>query len=301
MADDESPTNKTEKVIQRNVTTRTYKRQALGSPPHPTTTAEGMLSRDDIREIVEEVVKTELSVMLAKFSDSLKAMLNRELQPINSKIDAMDESMNFINSQYEDLLKEHTASKETITELQKENSVLKNTMSSLKVRLDQLEQQTRSNNVEIQCIPEKKQEDLFKITSDLVKVIGCDVGGRDILHCTRVARLNPDSTRPRSIIVQLASPRLRDHFLASVINFNKKNKENKLNSTHLGYPGTKTPIYVTEHLSPTYKALHAAARLKARELGFKFVWVRGGRIFMRKQEESEHIMVRNMDTLNKLS
>uniref|UniRef100_A0A2A4IZ89 FP protein C-terminal domain-containing protein n=1 Tax=Heliothis virescens TaxID=7102 RepID=A0A2A4IZ89_HELVI len=290
MANDNSPTNKTENVVQRNVTTRANKRQALGSPPLATTTTEGLLSRDDIREIVQEVVKAELSVMMAKLSDSLKSMLNMELQPVNAKIDEMDKSMKFISNQYEDLLKEHTKSKETLIEVQKENSIMKNTVSSLKVRLDQLEQQTRSNNVEIQCVPERKQEDLFKITSDLVKVVGCDVGG-----------INPDSTRPRSIIVQLASPRLRDEFLASVINFNKKNSENKLNSTHLGYPGPKTAIYVTEHLSPTHKALHAAARLKAKELGFKFIWIRGGRIFMRKTEESEHIMIRNMDTLNKLS
>uniref|UniRef100_A0A2A4J8C8 FP protein C-terminal domain-containing protein n=1 Tax=Heliothis virescens TaxID=7102 RepID=A0A2A4J8C8_HELVI len=213
----------------------------------------------------------------------------------------MDASMKFMNNQYEDLLKEHATSMEAVRELQKENFMIKSTMSSLKIRLEQLEQQTRSNNVEIQCLPEKKQENLFNIVSDLSKTVGCSLENRDILHCTRIAKLNPEKNRPRSIIVQLASPRIRDQFLASVINFNKANRENKLNTTHLGFTGPKTAIYVMEHLSPTYKSLHAAARLKAKELGYKFVWVRGGKIFLRKAEETEHIMVKNMDILNKLS
>ncbi|KAJ8712620.1 hypothetical protein PYW07_005462 [Mythimna separata] len=295
---DNESCNKTENAPQRNERTiRANKRQALSSPPKTTVTAEGVLSRDDIRVIVQEVMKTELS----KFNDTMKSMLSKELQSINSKIDSMDNSMKFINSQYEDILKKLSTSEQTILVLQKENADIKSVTNSLKVRLDQLEQQTRSNNVEIQCLPEKKHEDLLKIVTDLSKAVGCDLENRDVLHCTRVAKLKPDNMRPRSIIVQLASPRLRDRFLASTITFNKANKENKLNSTHIGCPGPKTAIYVNEHLSPTYKALHAAARIKAKELGYKFVWVRSGRIFMRKVEESDHIMIKNMDTLNKLN
>ena len=294
-----SPTNKTENTPLRNVSNaRGNKRQALGSPPQATT---DVLSRNDVREIIEEVMKTELSLMLSKFNDNMNNILNRELKPIKEKIASMDDSMKFMNSQYEDLLKEHAASKEAIKELHRENNDMKNNISVLKVRFDQLEQQARSNNVEIQCLPEKKQEHLFEIVSELSKVVGCIMQDKDILHCTRIAKLKPDNTRPRSIVVQFASPRVRDQFLASTINFNKSNKENKLNSSHLGYPGPKTAIFVTEHLSPTNKALHAAARIRAKELGYQFIWVRGGRIFMRKNQESEHILVRNMETLSKLA
>lgn len=297
--DDTSPADRHDRGPLRNVsTTRGNKRQALGSPPQATT--ENILSRDDVREIIHEVMKTEFSMMLSKLNETINSVLHRELQSINAKISAMDDSLQFMNSQYEDLLKKHASSQETIMELQKENLEMSNKMKSLNVRVDQLEQQTRSNNIEIQCVPEKKHENLFNIVSEISRVTACVVENRDILHCTRVAKQNPNNTRPRSIVVQLASPRLRDQFLAAVVNFNKNNKDNKLNSVHLGYSGPKTPIFVTEHLSPTYRALHASARIKAKELGYKFVWIRGGRIFMRKVEDSDHIMVRNMDTLDKL-
>ncbi|XP_063893065.1 uncharacterized protein LOC135117574 [Helicoverpa armigera] len=259
-----------ENTSMRNIsTTRGNKRQAVGSPP-VSPNAEDIVTRANIREIIEDVLKTELSRALSDFDDRMKVLLNKELQPINDKISGMEASLNFMNNQYEDLLKEHATSTEAVRELQKENSEMKTTMSSLKTRLEQLEQQTRSNNVEIQCLPEKKQENLFNIVSELSKTVGCSIENKDILHCTRVAKLNPEN-RPRSIIVQLASPRIRDQLLASVINFNKSNRDNKLNSMHLGFAGPKTSIYVTEHLSPTYKSLHASARLKAKELGYKFV------------------------------
>ncbi|CAG9784798.1 unnamed protein product [Diatraea saccharalis] len=52
--------------------------------------------------------------------------------------------------------------------------------------------------------------------------------------------------------------------------------------------------------SPSNKALHAAARAKAKELSYKFVWVRDGRIFMRKSETSDFTHVRNGEVLEKL-
>lgn len=65
----------------------------------------------------------------------------------------------------------------------------------------------------------------------------------------------------------------------------------------MGIAGDKSPVYVCEHLSPANKALHAAARIRSRELGYKFVWVRNGHIFMRKDETSRFIHIKNKQTL----
>ncbi|KAL4719444.1 hypothetical protein ACJJTC_018443, partial [Scirpophaga incertulas] len=63
---------------------------------------------------------------------------------------------------------------------------------------------------------------------------------------------------------------------------------------------TGKPVFVVEHLSPVQKALHAAARFKARELNYKFVWIRGGKIFMRKTESSEYKLIKNTQDLSNL-
>ena len=277
---------------------RGNKRQALSSPPQAD--PELKLTQESVRQIVQDVMKIELEKMLSKVSANINDILNRELQPIRERIERMNDSMTFLNNQYEDLLKEHVTSKRNVVELQKENLSMKGTIGDLTGRLNHLEQQSRSNNIEIQCLPEKKQENLVQIVADLSKVIGCSVTEKDILHCTRVAKLNPNTNRPRSVVVQLSSPRVRDEYLAATINYNKSNPNNKINSAHLGYSGPKSPIFVSEHLSSVNKALHAAARIKAKEIGYQYVWIRSGRIFMRKDQAAEHVLVRTMDTLNKL-
>ncbi|KAL4718614.1 hypothetical protein ACJJTC_014049 [Scirpophaga incertulas] len=105
-----------------------------------------------------------------------------------------------------------------------------------------------------------------------------------------------------SILVKLSSPRLRDTLLASVIKYYQTHNQKKLQSCDLGIGGkTSCPIYVVENLSPENKELHAAARKRGKELGYKFVWIRGGKIFMRKDESANYTFVKNTDTLTRLT
>lgn len=124
----------------------------------------------------------------------------------------------------------------------------------------------------------------------------------DIQQCTRIAKINNESRRPRSVIVKFNTQRTRDGFLAATLQFNKRNKNptDKLNSSLLGIGGDKKPVFVVEHLAPAQKALHAAARAKAKELNYKFVWVRGGKVYMRKTESAEYINIKNTEDLSNL-
>ncbi|CAH0397248.1 unnamed protein product [Chilo suppressalis] len=62
--------------------------------------------------------------------------------------------------------------------------------------------------------------------------------------------MNEDNDRPRSIVVKLQTTRKRDEILAAVSKFNKNNQDDKLNTSSLGYGGKRSPVYVSEHLSP---------------------------------------------------
>lgn len=113
--------------------------------------------------------------------------------------------------------------------------------------------------------------------------------------------MNRENKRPRSIVVQFNSVKIRDEYLAASLSFNKnKPIKDKLNSSHIGLEGEKTAIFISEHLSPTNKALHAATRAAAKEKGYKYVWVKNGRVFARKSDDSDYIFIRNTDSLSKL-
>lgn len=59
-------------------------------------------------------------------------------------------------------------------------------------KVDQLEQQARSNSIEIQCVPEGKQENIRKIVMNWSQVIDCKLDQSDIKNCTRIAKLKED-------------------------------------------------------------------------------------------------------------
>lgn len=280
----------------RNIsTTRSNKRFALNSPPEMTA-----VTGDEVRSIVQEVVKRELDAMTKKWTNMIVTIVNKELEPIKSEMRELKESFNFHTTEFDRFQSEHNELANNSKNLEEENKKLKKTVSDLSQRLNYLEQQARANNIEIQCLPENKQENLFTVVRQLGSVVGCGIKDSDVMNCTRIAKLQTTNARPRSIVVQLASPKIRDQLLASVINYNKRNPERKLCSADLGLAGNKTPVYVVEHLSPAHRALHAATRLRAKEKGYKFVWVRNGRIFVRKNVDSEHMLIKNLETVNKI-
>lgn len=247
----------------------------------------GCLSADVIREIIRE---------------ELDRKFDTDIQNIHIKIDKLEESLAISNSERDIIKIEANSQKALIVQLQKENDDLRTTTYDLSNRLRQQEQLSRANNIEIQCVPEHSSENLYTTVQQLGSAIKCPLTDTDLQYCSRIAKLNSASSRPRSILVKFSSRRLRDTFLAGVIKHNKNNPGDKLNTSHLGYGGNKrTAVFVSEHLTLEAKALHAAARQKARQLNFRFVWVRDGKVFLRKTDTSTFILVKDQSVLDNLA
>lgn len=277
---------------------RGSKKQAVN--PSQQVQIETSLTREDVGEIVESVMSIQFSELLSKVNTSIVSALNSKFKPIQDEIGEMMKAMDHMNEQFEYMRQEHKTTQENIKTLKDENDKLRTTVIDLSGRVNLLEQHARAKNIELQCIPEKQQENVINIVKDLGQAIKCVIDEKHIINCTRVAKLQRDSNRPRSIIVEFVSPRLRDEFIAAAINYNKTNPTNKLNSSILGISGPKSQIYVSEHLSPANKALHAASRIKAKQMNYKFVWVKNGRIFVRKNDASSYIWIKDNNALDKM-
>ncbi|CAK1601534.1 unnamed protein product [Parnassius mnemosyne] len=249
------------------------------------------LSASNIREMIREELRN-------IFSNDL----HPKIHEIKNTLASFETSLSSLNQDIDKVKSDHANQSEQMQHITKENETLRAANKSIITRLTQLEQQTRASNIEIQCVPENRQENLVNTVQQLGNIIKCPIAPENIHFCARIAKMNTKSPRPRSILVKFSSPRLRDDFLAATIKYNKTNNTDKLNTSHLGIASAKnTPIYVAENLTPEGKILHVAARRKAKELGFRFVWVRDGKIFVRKSEGSNYIHIRNHDTVNNLS
>lgn len=254
----------------------------------------------DNNEDLKQYIEKKLDETFARLLSEIKRDLSAESCDTRSKIQELTESVNYMTDKCDALQKSLETEIKKVGDLELENKALKSQVSYLSNRLDDFEQHSRDCNLDIQCVPERKSENLREIVHQLTATVGYQLPDHELLNYHRVAKFNQDSNRPRSIIVKLCSPLVRDKIIAAVKIFNKSHPSDKLNSAHLGVGGKDNPVYVCEHLSPANKQLHAAARKTAKEKKFQFVWVRNGRIFMRKDANSKSFAVKDLDVLDHL-
>lgn len=260
-------------------------------------TAHELPSGGDISEIVRREVR---AAIRSELPTLMRTLLDSNFNPIKAQLDAVQESVKFLSDQYEDFKDSiHTIVNENKA-LKAECAQLREKVSNLSDRVSLMEQHMRDSNLEIQGVPEFKSENVVNVVKQIAQVVSAKLTDEDVLRCTRVASINRNGQRPRAIVVKLRSTRCRDEVYSAVQRYNKAHQEEKLNSSHLGIAGEKRNIYVCEHLAPANKVLHAAARIKSRELGYKFVWVKNGNIFVRKDETARFIHIKNHQTVSSL-
>lgn len=265
------------------------RRQPATSPKSPAQRDSDIVTRENLREIISQEIH-----------GALKMVVEEKFQKIHDSITEFHKSLNFFNEQYEEVRVIVESNATELLKIKKENADLKATVCDLSERLSLMEQHSRESNIEISCLPEHRSENLKTTIIQMAQVVSSSIKEDDIQMIKRVAKLNPSSPAPRSVIVKLRNSMQRDELLASVSKFNKTNSTDKLNTSHLGIAGNKSSIFVSEHLSPSAKKLHAAVRKAARQNGFKFVWVRNGRIFVRKHENADSNLIRNFDVMDKI-
>ncbi|CAK1589525.1 unnamed protein product [Parnassius mnemosyne] len=239
--------------------------------------------RKALKDDVKNLVQAEMDSMVQQLKDDFTVTTNFICDEQSSLKQEIENKSNIIKHLESETLR-----------FQKEINVLTNPLTSI-------EKISRNKNLEIQLVPQSRNENPMLLFRNLCKTVDLQIDDENIHSCRRFAKYETSSDRPRNIIVTLINPRLRDQVLSACYRYNKAHKDNPLNTNDIGLHCEKRKIYVTEHLSPECKALHAAARKFAKEKKYKYVWVKYGRIYIRKEDTAACIHIRNMDCLKKLS
>lgn len=185
-----------------------------------------------------------------------------------------------------------------MTKMMEENEELKQEVASLKNRLNLADQRSRINNVEISNYPEESNENIREVVKDIFKAIGSNLQDMEIQAAHRVPSFNKPG--PKNIVVQFTSRWTRATVLANSKKYRRTNKRN-LVAKDIKPEKANTPIYISEHLSPAYKQLLKKAKQFANDNHFKFVWVREGRILLKKDEgERQTFNISSEEDLAKL-
>ncbi|CAG9819880.1 unnamed protein product [Phaedon cochleariae] len=172
-------------------------------------------------------------------------------------------------------------------ELKRDNNNMKKEISNLNSRVNELEQHSRSKNIVIQGVPENNNENLISIVEQISNFLGVEVKD-NVEFANRVQSMKPVPGKPKNIVVGFASKILRDQVIA-LAKQKRKNSSNPKNGIKINE--IIESVYINEHLTSNNQSLLREAKEAARTKNFKFVWVKNGNIFMRKDERSRVKMI----------
>lgn len=189
-----------------------------------------------------------------------------------------------------------------IESIKEENNCLRDELVSLNAKFEELNQTARNCNVEIQNVPQFKGENLLQIVHNVGTMVGVNIPNEAINSARRVAHATR-SDRPRNIIVQLSSRRLRDEVVAAARVRRSLSTAQLLPTALADDPSTQRTnsiFYVNEHLTTSNKILLRKTKQKAKELDYKYVWVKNGSIMVRKNDGTKLIKIRDEYDLQKI-
>lgn len=263
-----------------------------------------ILTLKDISALLDEKLSHNSSHMAnlrSAIIKDVKSMITTEINGAISELKAdFTTTTDFLMEELGDVKNKIQEKDDLVQKLEKEKNSLQVQITSLNNRIEVMEKMSRDCNVEIQCVPEQRNENTYNIFKKICESINVPILDADIRACRRVAKMDTTSKRPRNIIITLNSPRLRDNVLSAAYRYNKRQSSDKFGSKQIGFEGENQRIYFSEHLSPEMKRVHAAARKYAKENNYLYVWVKFGQVYLRKNESSTAVRVKNIDCLKNL-
>lgn len=221
-----------------------------------------------------EYLRIRLDKELTKKNDDLiEAITNEVGKAVAKEVEEITKGMEFMNSSFEELkVKCEGVLKENV-QIRAENAALKVANDTLLKQVHQLEQYSRSNNVEIRGIPMTKEENCLEILQNIGSKIDCPLSTNDIDIVHRVPTADKGST---NMIVRFVTRTKK-------MEYQKKAQKARLNTHSLGYTnGKDSPVYFNDHLSPSNKKLFSEALRLKKQKGWRFLWTDQGVIKARR-------------------
>ena len=244
------------------------------------------LTLEDVKEALEE-----------KFGP-----LRKELADLRKELSENRKFLEEANKKYDDVnkrLKDFEQKTKAVTD---ENKILKKTVLKLEDRIkvleenvDDLQQYSRRDCMEVRGIPYRKDESTNKIVQDVAKLMNVDIDDKDISISHRLP-VSPRFKGARAIppiIVKFVRRDDKERFY----------KARKLLKAHtsssLGYTEGNF-IFINECLSEKNREIFNLSLKFKKANHFNFIWTSNGKTFLRKNKDSKAILIASKETLKKL-
>ena len=246
--------------------------------------------------------------------------LDSKLDEVLKELDQVRDSQSLLSCKYDNLMLEFEKNKKQLTIVQQNNKNLTNKIDDLKSKLKQsemsinnLEQYSRRECLEINGVPEKPNENTDDIVIAVAKKVGLAISSKDISVSHRVGRLQNNSSKRRhpTIIAKFSTRKTRDlvydrrwkltHKRKQQQEFQKDTDDtnNPCTSQHaeINDTSTSTPIYINESLTKQNKNIFFLCRKFKKEHKWKYAWTRNGVSYLKEDDDSDSIKIQSKDDL----
>lgn len=224
----------------------------------------------------QDITAGDLNIILQELK-SFKTYVTRKFAEVK-------ETNNKILTSHEDLKKELKLMRKEIVKQKEIITVQEN-------RINFLEKQSVENTVHIQNIPVADNEVVDDIVSTITSKLGVKLTTSSIVKAFR--KKGRSKNRPGDILVKFNTASTHDAVLAEA-------KKKKLSLLDIGFKGQTDKIFINQELTPSNKLLFFEARNLQKSKGWKFVWEKGGNIYVRKIEGAEAIKLTGIEHLKSI-
>ncbi|CAG9769706.1 unnamed protein product [Ceutorhynchus assimilis] len=217
----------------------------------------------------------------------------QQLKELNQEVRDLRNDVKFYADKYDEQLAINTSLSEKIQNMKRDFKKINIELVNLKGKSNLAEKENRKNNVVILGLKntvndcKTKPKEVIDKASKVLNFIEPDLA----LNNVKIKIAN--NTKENSpIIVSFESFEEKLTFLA------RRREKGRITSDKCELSG-KDPIFINEDMDRDQRELFKEARA-LRQRGFKFVWARGGNVFVRKIEGSERIKIVSRDDIQNL-
>lgn len=239
----------------------------------PLVTSPSTQTSMEISDLMKEIKELRKEIIGVREQNSEISLLRKDVQDLKNELSFLNSSITTKFKVFQKQLEDRDI----------EIVNLKTTISGLQSSLNQQEQLSLRNDLEIQGVPEEKTENLTHILLTLSQKLNVDLQETDINNLTRAGpKPNSSSTRraPRPIVAQFVRKAKKDELISATRTRRNLTTESILPNV----PSTK--IYLNERLTKANRLLFREARTTATHYGFRYCWIRNGSIFVRKMDNN---------------
>ncbi|XP_044755110.1 uncharacterized protein LOC123314062 [Coccinella septempunctata] len=193
------------------------------------------------------------------------------LADVMSKLDDMDKKYNALFIKYNEQIEI--------------NKSLQLEVSEIKKILNEREQRDLESTLIVHGVPRENDENVQDIVENLVTKLEVEIQGK-VLSAYRVGK-----TTGRAAPIRISMENKSDK-----INMIKSCNKIKLTAKALGYKSDEK-IFLNHDLTKANRQLYKEARDFKYRNGYKYLWIKEGNIFLRKDDNSKILLVRDSNDL----